>query len=74
MQCDLHVTELLNPLRIKSMGVSCTLRSKTRSPALIRPPTRIRRRLWHLRRRAPISTSSLHHHDAPHTSDTTPWA
>jgi len=51
---------------------SCTLRSRTRSPGLIRPPTRILRRLWHLRRRAPISTSSVHHRDAPHTNDTTP--
>ena len=47
----------LEPLRIKSMGVSCMLRSKTRSPALIRPPTLILRRLWGPRSRAPISTS-----------------
>ena len=57
MQCDFHVTELLSPLRIKSMDVSCMLRSKTRSPALIRPPTGILRRLWGPRSRAPISTS-----------------
>lgn len=69
MQCDLHVTELLNPLRIKSMGVSCTLRSKTRSPALIRPPRRIRAPPV-----APASQGAYFnlHRDAPHTSDTTP--